>query len=108
MEIYRWVGSKASGGMMKCVDTCTGTAAAHTYAMRSLRFVVLLPVFALGGCYSDAPPQSTFPEPQYVAGPPGGAGELGTSSIQDPGNPGYQASKERRDADPAVFADPMV
>ena len=46
--------------------------------MSQLRFAALVTVVAAAGCYSDAPAQSTLPEPQYVSGPPGGA--------MDPGN----------------------
>ncbi|HEX3758476.1 MAG TPA: DUF6600 domain-containing protein [Kofleriaceae bacterium] len=44
--------------------------------MSQVRLAVLATLLA-AGCYTDAPPQSTLPEPQYVAGPPGGAMDPG-------------------------------
>ena len=41
--------------------------------MRQFRLVALLPLLGAVACTSDAPAQSTFPEQQYVSGPPGGA-----------------------------------
>ena len=40
--------------------------------MSQLRLAALVTLLA-AGCYSEAAPQSTLPEPQYVPGPPGGA-----------------------------------
>src|SRR5678815_3811498 len=45
--------------------------------MSQFRLAVLLSLLAAAGCYNDAPPQSTLPEPQYMAGPPGGAMDPG-------------------------------
>src|SRR5215510_3101578 len=44
--------------------------------MSQLRLAALVTLLA-AGCYSEAAPQSTLPEPQYVAGPPGGAVDPG-------------------------------
>ena len=64
--------------------------------MTSLRLVALVPVFAIASCYSDAAPQSTLPDPRYVAGPPGGLDTPYTppASYEPPGGgPGYAAAE---------------
>jgi hypothetical protein len=45
--------------------------------MCQVRLAALVPLLVAAGCYTDAPPQSTLPEPQYVAGPPGGGMDPG-------------------------------
>ncbi len=40
--------------------------------MSQVRLAALATLLVAAGCYTDAPPQSTLPEPQYVSGPPGG------------------------------------
>jgi hypothetical protein len=47
--------------------------------MSQVRLAALAALLVSAGCYTDAPAQSTLPEPQYVAGPPGGG--------MDPGYP---------------------
>jgi hypothetical protein len=67
--------------------TQLGTAGAHSSAMSPFRLAALLPLLAGGGCYRDAAPQSTWSEPHYVSGPPGGAIDPGSTYVQD-GEPG--------------------
>jgi hypothetical protein len=63
--------------------------------MRLLRFVALLPWIAAAGCYSEAPAQSTLPDPTYVSGPPGGAMDPGGAYGQSTsGNPAYNAGTD--------------
>ena len=50
--------------------------------MSQLRLAALVTLLA-AGCYSEAAPQSTLPEPQYVAGPPGGAIDPGYAYATD-------------------------
>jgi hypothetical protein len=45
--------------------------------MSMVRLAALAIPFFAAGCYTDAAPQSTLPEPQYVAGPPGGGMDPG-------------------------------
>ena len=45
--------------------------------MSQVRLAALATLLAAAGCYADAPPQSTLPEPRYVSGPPGGAMDPG-------------------------------
>src|SRR5262245_24433984 len=40
--------------------------------MSQVRLAALSTLLFSAGCYTDAAPQSTMPEPQYVAGTPGG------------------------------------
>jgi hypothetical protein len=85
--------------------------------MRQFRLAVLLSWLAAAGCYNDAPPQSTLPEPQYVSGPPGGAmdpgdgygaygGRPSTGSVASaaPGAPGDPAAADDDDDDSDVDA----
>jgi len=65
-------------------------------SMSPLRLVVLVPLLAITGCYSDAATQSTLPDPRYVSGPPGGLGASGdpAAAYEPPaGNPGYAAAE---------------
>jgi len=72
--------------------------------MSELRLVALLSVVGAAGCYSDAPPQSTLPEPYYVSGPPGAASGLGTSTRPSGTGPGYAAANPGYGpAQPRVF-----
>jgi hypothetical protein len=45
--------------------------------MSQVRLAALATLLVAAGCYTDAPPQSTLPDPQYVAGPPGGGMDPG-------------------------------
>jgi uncharacterized membrane protein YgcG len=45
--------------------------------MSQVRLAALAALLVAAGCYTDAPPQSTLPEPQYVSGPPGGGMDPG-------------------------------
>lgn len=90
--------------------------------MRQFCLAVLLALLATTGCYTDAPPQSTLPEPEYASGPPGGAidpssgyrpygGEPGAGSVApvDPGAPGGAAVAEAPDDfDPDAPGDPAA
>ena len=59
----------------------------HMMATMDLfRFAALAPLLVAASCYRDAAPQSTLPEPQYVAGPPGGTAPR---DPRDPGSPTY-------------------
>lgn len=80
--------------MMNCEPMCSGTAAANTSGMSTFRLVALLAFVAAAGCYSDAAPQSTFPEPHYISGPPGGAFDPGTAYEQGAGDPGDDAADD--------------
>ncbi|TMQ02164.1 MAG: hypothetical protein E6J91_53385, partial [Deltaproteobacteria bacterium] len=55
--------------------------------MSQFRFAALLPLIAGFGCYREAPPQSTLPEPHYVSGPPGGAIDPGSAYAEDADDP---------------------
>ncbi len=48
------------------------TGCRYRTAMSQVRLAALATLLVAAGCYADAPPQSTLPEPQYVSGPPGG------------------------------------
>ncbi len=63
--------------------------------MRQFRLVALLPLIGAVACTSDAPAQSTFPEQQYVSGPPGGAMDPQPEAAPYPGEPaGDQVSND--------------
>ena len=61
-------------------------------AMSSFRGIALVSVLALAACYSDTPPQSTFPDPLYMAGPPGGAADPSPGYRPYPGDSAYGAA----------------
>jgi hypothetical protein len=65
--------------------------------MRQFRLVALLPLIGAAACYSDAPAPSTFPNQQYVSGPPGGAMDPEPSTVPNAGDPADEAG-----ADPAL------
>ena len=54
--------------------------------MSQFRLVALLPLIAAAACYRDAPAQSTFPDQQYVSGPPGGAMDPDHNASDQAGN----------------------
>jgi hypothetical protein len=86
--------------MMKC-DLVAPARRLHTLAgMSQFRLVALLLV-AAAGCYSDAPAQSTLPQPQYVSGPPGGNIDPGYGYNAYSDDPGYQAAEPTVDPAPA-------
>ena len=60
--------------------------------MSLFRGTALVSVLALAACYNDAPPQSTFPEPLYTAGPPGGAADPSPGYQPYPGDSAYGAA----------------
>src|SRR5690349_2698149 len=77
--------------------------------MSQLRLAALVMLLA-AGCYRDAAQQSTLPDPQYVAGPPGGAIDpgYGYASAGAPDRSGAYAvnATDRAAADAADPADP--
>ena len=60
--------------------------------MSQVRLAALATLLVAAGCYTDAPPQSTLPEPQYVAGPPGGGMDPGYATSPYAGAPGAAAA----------------
>jgi hypothetical protein len=56
--------------------------------MSQVRLAALAMLLAAAGCYTDAPPQSTLPDPQFVSGPPGGGMDPGFTSPPPAGAPG--------------------
>ncbi|HEX7842929.1 MAG TPA: hypothetical protein VF469_35895, partial [Kofleriaceae bacterium] len=92
--------------------------------MRQFRLAVLLSWLAAAGCYNDAPPQSTLPEPQYVSGPPGGAmdpgygygayrggpstGSVASAAPGAPGDPAAAGDDDDDDSDAQAPAPPAA
>jgi hypothetical protein len=82
--------------------------------MSQVRLAALATLLVTASCYTDAPPQSTLPEPQYVAGPPGGGMDPGyatpryagpTAGVATPPAP-PQVDDDADDADVADDAAP--
>src|ERR1044071_9184444 len=72
--------------------------------MSQLRLAALVTLLA-AGCYSEAAPQSTLPEPQYVAGPPGGAIDPGSGYADATDGSGANVGPGIAATDPADPAD---
>ncbi|HEU4729985.1 MAG TPA: DUF6600 domain-containing protein, partial [Kofleriaceae bacterium] len=69
-----------------------------------IRLVAVLSLI-LAGCYRDASTQATLPEPEYFAGPPGGAADPGTAYGPDENDPAGVAPQPGEDADESPVAD---
>ncbi|HEX8112046.1 MAG TPA: DUF6600 domain-containing protein, partial [Kofleriaceae bacterium] len=68
--------------------------------MSQVRLAALAMLLVAAGCYTDAPPQSTLPEPQYVSGPPGGGMDPGYATSPYAGPAGGAAMAPGAAEDP--------